>query len=208
MRSARSTVIALLILAAAPLVAQQNLLDLRLAELNDGGDRTYHNFIYSRSLGESRFSLELFWLFLPQEDDYDEIVAGLGYRAFQRGDVSVSLIAYLASAPDDEYFEPALLALDTEGKLTWSFFLLHYLPLGSDGIHQWLVDPIEFQVAVRGPLSLGVSGYFYRPQGGSWLTKVGPKLSLADKYGASELAVRAVNDGGGVEFQLRRILTF
>ncbi len=200
--------VALMLLVAAPAGAQQNVLDLRLLELDEDGDRTYHNFLYSRSFGDSRLSLEAFWLFLPQEGDYDEFGVGLGYRLLTLGDTNVSLIGYLSSAPDDEYFEPALFAFDVEGKLTWSCFLLHYLPLGDGGIDQWLVDPIEIQYNVGGPVSIGASGYFYRPQGGSWLTKFGPKVSIADKYGASELAVRDVNDGGGLEIQLRRIFVF
>ena len=198
----------LLLALTSSVEAQNNVLDLRFLELNDDGDRTYHNFLYSRSFGGSRFSLESYWLFLPQEGDYDEFGLGVGYKAFELGDVSLSLIGYLSSAPDDHYFEPALLFLDGEGKFTWSLFLLHYLPLGDEGIDQWLIDPVEAQYNFLGPLSVGVSGYFYRPQGGSWLAKVGPKVSIADRLGASELAARRVTNGGGIEIQLRRVFVF
>lgn len=191
----------------SPLQAQDTVLDLRFLELNDHGERTYHNFILSHAFGE-RLSFEAFYLLLPQLDDYDELAAGLGYRMGKIGEVGISFIGYFSSAPDDEYFEPTLFLLDVDGKLTGSLFLLHYFPLSGDGIHQWLVDPVEVQYNVFGSVSIGASGYFYRPQGGSWLTKIGPKISLADRLGASELAVRWVNGGGGVEFQLRRIFTF
>ena len=188
--------------------AQSNILDLRLLEVDDGGDRTYHNVIYSHSFGDSRFSLEAFYLFLPQFDDYEEPGLGVGYKALSLGDVEVSLIGYLASAPDDDYFEPAVLVIDGAGRWTWSVFLLRYLPLSSAGIEQWLVDPAEIQVRVKGPLSVGLSAYLYRPQGGDWLRKVGPKISVEDRLGATEIALRDVNQGGGYELQLRRILLF
>ncbi len=59
--------------ATPPAIAQQNLLDLRFLELDDNGERTYHNFIYSHTFGDSRWSFEAFWLFLPTLDDYDEV---------------------------------------------------------------------------------------------------------------------------------------
>jgi len=208
MRSWIRILLVLGLIVARPLGAQENVLDLRFLEVDEDGDRTYHNLVYSGPLGGGRWSLEAFALFLPQLDDYEEFGLGLGYRAGQVGEVSISVSAFLATAPDDDYFQPALLALDVDGKLTGSFFLLHYAPLGDEGIHQWLIDPAEIQYNVGGPVSVGLSGYFYRPQGGSWLRKIGPKLSLADKLGATELALREVNQGGGLEIQLRRILLF
>lgn len=196
------------LLLAPSLEAQNNLLDLRFLEFNDDGKRTYHNFIYSRSLGDSRLSIESFWLFLPQEDEYDEIALGVGYRAAKLGQANISLIGYFSFASDDDYFQPTLFLIDTEGNLAWSLFLLHYIPLGDDGAHQWLIDPIEIQYSVSRRISIGASGYFYRPQAGSWLSKIGPKISLSDRVGASELAIRWVSDGGGAEIQLRRLLAF
>ena len=188
-------------------VGQANVIDMRLLEVDEEGERTYHNVVLSHTFKEGRFSMEAFCLNLPQLD-YDEVGAGVGYRIATVRDIKLSLIAYLSAADDDGYLEPALLAVKTTGRVTGSCLLLHYFPLGTDGVHQWLVDPLEIQVVVRGPLSLGVSSYFYRPAGGSWLRKIGPKLSIADRLGATELAVRDVNQGGGAEFQLRRIFVF
>lgn len=193
--------------AGRPAAAQDHTLDLRFLEVDDHGDRTYHNLIYSGALG-GKWTLEAFALFLPQLDDYEEFGLGLGYRFGRVGEVDFSLNAHVATAPDDEYVQPALFALDVEGKVTGSFFLLHYAPLSDTGIHQWLIDPAEIQIEIGRSIALGLSGYFYRPQGGSWLRKIGPKISLADRHGATELALRDVNQGGGVELQLRRILLF
>lgn len=190
-----------------PLKAQDNVLDLRIIELNDDADRTYHNFIYARTFARGKFMFEAFHLRIPQ-DDYKEFTAGIGYNARAIGDVSVYLFGHVSTASDEEYFEPALFALDVDGKLTASLFLLYYLPLGSDGINQWLVDPFELQYNVAGPISVGFSSYFWRPEGGPSVFKKGGKLSIADKFGASELAARHVNNGGGVEIQFRRILLF
>lgn len=197
----------LLFFCTVPLVAQDNVLDLRLVELNDDGDRTYHNFIYARTFPGGKFMFEAFHLRIPQ-DDYKEFTAGIGYNTQTIRDVRVYLFGHLATASDEEYFEPALFALDIDGKLTGSLFLLYYIPLGSDGVNQWLVDPFELQYAVAGPLSVGFSSYFWRPDGGPAIFKKGGKLSMVDKYGASELAVRHVSNGGGVEFQFRRIMVF
>lgn len=206
----RSAVPALFLAAAftLPAAAQDNVLDLRFLELNEDGHRTYHNFLYSRSFSGKRLSFESFWLFLPENDDYSELGAGVGYRLLKLRETKVSLLAYLASASDDDYFEPALLFLDADGKWTWSLFVLHYVPLGDDGVDQWLVDPFEIQYNVGGSLSVGASAYFYRPQGGRWLAKVGPKVSLSDRLGATELALRRVNEGSSLELQLRRIFFF
>ena len=197
-----------LLLLAASGIAQSGVADLRFLEIDADGDRTYHNAILSVGLGESRFSLESFWLFLPELDDYDEVGVGVGFRMFERGDLSISLLGYLASAPDDEYFEPALLVVDSGGRWTGSLFLLHYLPLGDEGIGQWLVDPLEIQYRIKGRVSIGVSAYLYRPDGGDWLRKIGPKVSLEDRLGATEIAVRDVNLGGEYEVQFRRLFFF
>lgn len=196
----------LLVVGAGRAAAQEKILDLRLLELSEDGERTYHNLIVSYGVGR-RLSFEAFWLFLPQFEHYDELGLGLGVNLLRKRGVSLTLIGYLAAAPDDEYFEPALLAADGDGRVTWSLFVLRYLPLGSAGVEQWLVDPLEVQFRVGGRVSLGASAYLYRPDGGSWLSKVGPKVSVADRWGSSDLALRRVNEGSW-ELQLRRILVF
>ena len=197
----------LLFVFAVSLGAQGHVFDLRLLELNDGGDRTYHNFIYARTFAEGKIMFEAFHLRIPQ-DDYKEFTAGVAYNAKTIGDFSLYLFGHLATASDEEYFEPALFALDVDGKITGSLFLLYYVPLGNDGVNQWLIDPFELQYNVAGPLSVGISGYFYRPEGGPSVFKKGGKLSVTDQYGASEVAVRHVNNHGGFEFQFRRIIIF
>jgi hypothetical protein len=190
-----------------PLAGQDNTVDLRFLEVGEHGHLTYQNFIYSRNLAGGKWMFQGGFLRLPQID-YKEYGIGLGYRLAVTREIGWYLFGNFAHGSDEDYFQPALLALDVEGKTTGSLFLLHYAPLGSDGIDQWLVDPIEVQYNLVGRLSLGGSGYFYRPAGGSWFHKIGPKLSLSDALGASELAVRKVNRGGGVEIQLRRIFVF
>ncbi len=198
--------IAVGIAVATSAIAQDHVLDLRFLELSDDGDRTYHNAVYSWSFGE-RLSLESFWLFLPQQDDYREPGLGLGYKLSKNPRASVTLIGYFASASDDDYFEPAVLVADTAGRLTASIFLLRYVPLGDQGIDQWLIDPVEVQYRVSERWSLGASGYFYRPRGGAWLRKLGPKIAFGDDLGSSEVAVRKVSTGGW-EIQLRRVFVF
>ena len=46
---------------AASAEAQDNVLDLRFLELNEDGDRTYHNFLYSRSFPGSKLSFAIEW---------------------------------------------------------------------------------------------------------------------------------------------------
>jgi hypothetical protein len=208
-RAARVILVTLLgVLSSAHFAsAQNNTLDLRFLEFNDDGGATYQNFIYSRSFAGGKWAFQGVYLRLP-EIDYDELAAGLGYRFATTGGTQWYLFGSLAHGTDDDYFQPALFALDLDGKVTGSLFLLRYIPLGDEGIEQWLIDPVEVQYNVFGRTSVGLSGYFYRPDGGSWLRKIGPKLSVTDRLGASELAVRDVNQGGGVEVQLRRIFVF
>ena len=44
--------------------------------------------------------------------------------------------------------------------------------------------------------------------GGTALTKIGPKVSFADKYGATEVRVAHVNQGASIEYQVRRVINF
>lgn len=196
-----------LLARSLPLACQDNTADLRFLETDEDGHLTYQNFIYSRNLAGGKWMFQGFFLRLPQLD-YKEYGIGLGYRLAATRGIGWYLLGGFAHASDEDYFQPALLALKVEGKTTGSLFLLHYAPLGSHAVDQWLVDPIEVQYNLTGRLSLGGSGYFYRPAGGSWFHKIGPKVSLADAHGASELTVRKVNQGGGAEIQLRRIFVF
>jgi len=148
----------LLLSVAVPLSAQDNVLDLRFMEFNDDGKVTYTNFIYARNVG--RWMFELFHLRIPEADDYTETALGAGYNVLTVEDVGIYGLGHLATASDDEYFEPALFAVDVDGRWTGSLFLLCYVPLSSKGVYQWLVDPIEVQYNVWGPVSVGGSGYF------------------------------------------------
>jgi hypothetical protein len=187
--------------------AQDNLLDLRVVELTEEGDVTYQNVIYSRSFAEGRFLAQALYLRLPRED-YNEVAVGGGARVVSLRDASAYLLISVAKATDSEYLEPALLVLDVAGRLTGSLYLQRYMPVGEDGIVQWLIDTLELQYGVRGPFALGAALYAYRPEGGEWLTKVGPKVALADRFGATELRLTRVNQSGGYELLLRRMLIF
>jgi hypothetical protein len=202
----RSWVLALVCLPVA-LAGQDNLLDLRLAELNEDADVTYQNFIYSRSFAGGRFLGQALYLRLPL-DDYNEVSVGGGIRALSLGDANLYGMASVAKATDAWYVEPAILLLDVAGRLTGSLYVQRYTPLSDEGIVQWLVDTIEAQYAVTGPFALGAALYAYRPEGGDWLTKVGPKASLADRLGATEVRVTRVSPGESFEFLIRRLLIF
>jgi len=194
------------LLLGAPAAAQPNVLDLRVAEISSAGDVTYQNFIYDRTFADGRIMFEAVLLRLPA-DDSNEVSIGAGYRVARLGDLQAYLLGHVAKATDASYVQPALMVLDTTGRLTGSLFVQHYTPIDDKGTHQWLVDSADVQYGVRGPLALGVSAYLYRPAGGDWLTKVGPKVSLGDKYGASELRIARVNRGG-YAFQFRRVFVF
>jgi hypothetical protein len=194
------------LLMGAPAAAQPNVLDLRVAEVTSSGDLIYQNFIYDRTFAAGRIMLEALYLRLPA-DDNNEVSIGAGYRVADRGGVQAYLLAHVAKATDAPYVQPALLVLDTSGRLTGSLFVQHYVPVDRKGIHQWLVDSAELQYTVGGPIALGVSAYLFRPEGGDWLTKVGPKLAVADKRGATELRIARVNTGG-YAFQFRRLFVF
>ncbi len=64
------------------------------------------------------------------------------------------------------------------------------------------------QYVVRGPFYLGAALYAYQAEGGDWLTKIGPKVGINDKYGSTEVRATAVSHGGGHEVQFRRIVVF
>jgi len=195
-----------LLVAAAPAAAQQNVVDLRLVEIDSSGDVRYQNFIYDRTSADGRFLFEALYLHVPP-DDYHEVSIGGGYRVARAGDLQAYVLVHGAWATDGGYVQPALLLLDTTGRFTGALFVQHYAPLSDRGVHQWLIDSAEAQYTVRGPLALGVSAYLFKPAGSDWLTKVGPKISISDKLGATELRIGRINQGG-YAFQIRRLLVF
>lgn len=198
---------ALFALPAVPLVCQDNVLDLRVVEINADREITYQNFMYARSFAGGRFLAQALYLRLPR-DEYNEVAVGAGVRVATMGDAAVYVIAGAGSATDANYAEPALLVQDAKGRFTGSLFLQRYVPLSSAGVGQWLIDALEVQYTVRGPLQLGAAFYAYQAGGGAWHTKIGPKLGVTDKCGSTEIRVAGVNHGGGHEIQLRRIVIF
>lgn len=201
------TVLALLARPTAPLVCQDNVLDLRIVEFNGDRDITYQNFIYARSFAGGKYLAQALYLRLPGIK-YNEVAVGAGVRVAAIGDATAYLIAGVGSATDANYAEPALLVQDIKGRLTYAVFFQRYVPLSDAGIGQWLIDPLEIQYAVHGPLYLGAALYAYQAEGGAWLTKIGPKLGVTDKYGSTEVRVTGVSQGGGRQIQLRRIVVF
>jgi hypothetical protein len=193
--------------AQTRLLAQDNVLDLRLVEVNGDGDVTYQNFIYARSLADGRFLAQALYLRLPQ-DSYGEVAVGGGVRAALLGDLSVYLMASLAKASDASYAQPALFLQDAQGRLTGSLYLQRYTPLNDDGVAQWLVDALEAQYGIAGPVAIGAALHAYRPEGGDWLTKLGPKLVVSDRFGTTEIRATWLDAGGGHEFQIRRVWVF
>lgn len=191
---------------ATPAAAQDNVVDLRAAELNSSGDLTYQNFIYARTLRDGRVLLEALLLRQPYLD-YNEFSIGAGIRVGRRADVQAYALVHVAAATDAKYVQPALFVQDAAGRFTWSMFVEYYAPVTSGGIQQFLIDPLEAQYAVRGPLTLGGSVYLWRAEGGTWLTKAGPKVGVTDKYGTTEFRVTRTNEET-FEFQIRRIVIF
>jgi hypothetical protein len=187
--------------------AQNNVLDLRPAEWNEQGQVTYRNFIYSRYLAGGRFMFNAVHIRIPPAS-YKELAVGAGYNAVTLKNIHAYIIANLATATDDYYLEPSLFVIGNEKRWSGSFLLVHYVPLGQDGISQWLMDPFEVQYRVLGPLAAGFSSYYYQADGGEALTKAGVKLSYGHRYGAIEAAFRHVNHYGGTEFQLRTLFLF
>jgi hypothetical protein len=203
---ALAAVTLLAVFGAAPLAAQDNVLDLRVAEFNNHGDFTYQNFIYARNLDSARFMVQALYLRLP-DLGYREGAVAVGWRAAARGPLSAYLLAGAASATDAPYFEPALFVVGTGDRWSGSMYLQRYTPVNGRGIAQWLVDPLEVQYRVTGPFQVGTALYAYRPAGGDWLTKLGLKLGIVDPLGFTEVRISQVNTGGQ-EFQLRRIFAF
>jgi hypothetical protein len=187
--------------------AQDNTLDLRFVEINDKGQRTYANFIYARMLDSGRVLLEAYHLLLPQTS-YRETSVGVGYRVLASGPTSVYALAHYGTTSDHDYFQPAVFAFTRAGRWSGDAFGMYYVPLGSHGVGQALVDPVEVMYRVVGPLEIGVSTYYYYPAGGPSVLKNGAQLGLLLGHFTPSIAVRQVNHGGGVQYQFRAVSTF
>ena len=192
------------------LSAQDNVFDLRFLELNNKGDLTYQNFIYSRMLDSGKWMAQVLYL-REQSSNYREYSGGVGYRFATVGGFAGYGIAGYGNGTDANYFEPAFLATGAQGKWTGSFFLQRYVAVDSKGTGQWLIDPLEAAYNVAGPLTVGASIYVYRPDLGASVNKVGIKFGLNDKLGTSEIRISNVTITGQAntaEFQFRRIFAF
>jgi len=198
--------LALFAIVASNLGAQDNTLDLRVAELDRHGDVVYQNFIYARSLAGGRFVAQANYLRLDG-GDYNEGAAALGVRFARLGDITFYALAGVGKATDATYAEPAVLALDTKGKFTGSLYVQRYVAINDAGTDQWLLDTIEGQYALRGPLYLGAAVYAYRADGTDWFTRAGPKIGATDKHGATEVRVTR-STRYSPQLQLRRIVLF
>ncbi len=204
--------VTLLLSACVPASAQNNVLDLKPADINSDGDVVYGIFIYNRLFSDGKFILEALHLRVPGLDifeDYNEFSVGGGYRLIKRGGFQLYGLAHVAFATaDQKFFQPAALMQFASGKWAASSFVQRYIALTDNAASAWIIDPAEIQYTIAGPVAIGASAYMYRPNGGSSLTKIGPKISVADKYGATELRVAHVNQGASVEFQFRRVILF
>ncbi len=194
-------------LLAIPLWAQNNILDLRPLEIDDHGTITYQNFIYSRYLVGGKALLSAVHIRIPP-DNYREFALGVGYNFASLNSVRGYLVASLSSATDDYYFQPALMGIGGMDRWFAFFYLTCYLPLGDDGINQWLLDPFELQYTLVGPLSIGFSSYYYRPNGGEPSYKLGGKMSYAHRYGSLDVTLRRTNRAQRLELQLRTVVAF
>lgn len=195
-----------------PAFAQNNVLDLKPADVNFDGDATYRIFVYNRLFSDGKVLFEALHLRLPGVDTvagYNELSVGGGYRLVKRGGFQLYGLAHVAFATaDQKYFQPAALVQFASGKWAGSAFVQRYIALTDNAASAWLIDPAEIQYTIAGPVALGASAYLYRPNDGSALTKIGPKVSVADKYGATELRVVHVNQGASTELQVRRVIVF
>lgn len=205
-------VLALFTGLAVPADAQNTLIDLRPADVNSDGDVVYQNFIVSHLLADGKFMIEGLFLRIPGGDfgDYKEVSAGAGIRVVQKGGLNIYALAHFAKATDVNWFQPAALMTFTSGKWTASAFTQRYVSLTDDVPSAWLVDPAEIQYTVAGPVALGVSSYLFAADDVPAAKKIGPKASVADKYGATEFRAARLTFGGFSrwEFQLRRIILF
>jgi hypothetical protein len=199
----------LLALLAAPALAQDNVLDLRVVEFDSEPTITYQNFIYDRFFNGGKIIVEALHLRIPVAD-YRELSVGAGYRIAEHGDLQVYAIGHIGFGSDSSYFQPAALIVDGKGRWTGSFFGQLYAPLEDGGVRAWLVDPLEVQYAAVGRVSVGGAAYLYKAVSAPWLRKVGTKVSVADRYGASEFRVTRASDGldSHWEMQFRRIVVF
>ncbi|MBN2356693.1 hypothetical protein JXO59_11320 [candidate division KSB1 bacterium] len=203
----RRCVCLLFCFVVAPLWAQNNVFDLRPAEFNEDGKVTYQNFIYSRYLADGKIFLNAVHIRIPP-DDYREFALGAGYNAVTVHGFRGYIAGNVSLASDDTYFEPAILTVGGNNRLYGFLYLTYYVPLGGKGINQWLLDPFELQYTITGPLAVGFSSYYYKPEGAPSSNKIGGKLSYAYRYGSFDLAIRQVNMDRGIEFQFRTLVVF
>ena len=193
--------------APRAVTAQSNIFDLRFFEHDRHGRLVYQFFSYSRLLADGRYVVEAFHLRLPTAK-YTESGIGAGFTPSVVKHLSTTVVAQIARGSDATYFEPALALSAANGRVASSLFVQRYTPIDSRGATQWLVDPLDIQLSVGPRVSVGVSSYYWRPQGGPALTKVGGIIGLTISSAVVQVAVRRVNQGAGLNTQLRTTVSF
>jgi hypothetical protein len=196
----------LLPLLIVPLTAGENEIDLRF-EVDEGGDATYQLFSYTRTSTDGRFLFQS-WLLGVPPSDYEELSAGAGYRVARLGEIRTYLFGQLATTNGGEFFQPGLYIYDEEGWLTGSLFVLYYVPLADQSDRLWLVAPIEIECAVSRSVAIGVRATYWRAEGEPSTSKVGPKLRISGKWGATEFRISKVNNPDEYQLQFGRTFDF
>jgi hypothetical protein len=189
--------------------AQSNVLDLRPFEYDRDGRLVYQFYSYTALFAGGRYMVEAFHLRLPVAH-YTETGGGigLGLPTDVVRPVTGAVFLQMAHATDATYFQPAIAVTANKSRVTSSLFVLRYTPVDSKGTSQWLIDPLDVQVAVGYGVSVGASSYLWRPEGGPSLTKVGGVIGLAIRGGFVQLALRQANQGIGLETQFRTVIAF
>ena len=112
--------VALLVVECVPAFAQNNVLDLRPADINSDGDVTYGLFIYNRIFSDGKIMFEALHLRIPSLgvfDDYNEVSVGGGIRLFKTGGLRLYGMAHYAVATDDaRFFQPGVIMQFASGR--------------------------------------------------------------------------------------------
>jgi hypothetical protein len=183
------------LLAQAPHVAAQNLVELRVA------DTKYRYADWNYTFANAAV-VDVFYVGVPGSNEFN---LGGGY-AWKRGHLVLTPLAYAVFGKEGSQGGVKLALLASFDRAGWKLlsFLGHYIAISGDVDAYQVLDTLDLTRTFAGRWEAGAQAGFFH-QGGAWNTQVGPLVKLNDRLGAWAASYRF---GEQNEFRVGRVLTF
>jgi len=173
------------------------LLGALLASRSAHGQVVHPWFVYLRDGGRSPLYVFASYSFghpvvmagtiVDSPNDYTEYLAGAGVNLLAANGSGATVLALGSKATDSWYVELYGLPNVTRGPLTATGFAGLYLPLQTQGVHQYFLDPVTLLYRLHPQLAVGGSYSGYKVEGFPARHGAGPAVQVTFPSGSVTL---------------------